>query len=152
MEAIVVDCGKVPLLGRMWLHAFNNILKTFSVGNVENDLEKVILTTKKDHESTYSYKLNMVRQEKVYLKLDTVPKIIHPRRVPYVRIDAMTRELDGWLKDNINLARGESRCPMPCIYDLIAKSAKGCLNFTKPSFGLKRRLHHEHGWRIAWRS
>ncbi|XP_065318228.1 uncharacterized protein LOC135926321 isoform X2 [Gordionus sp. m RMFG-2023] len=27
LEAIVVDCDKIPLLGRMWLHTFNNILK-----------------------------------------------------------------------------------------------------------------------------
>ncbi|CAK9299219.1 unnamed protein product [Gordionus sp. m RMFG-2023] len=91
LEAIVVDCDKVPLLEQMWLHAFNNILKTFLVGSAENDLEKVILTTKKDLESTYSYKPNMVRQGKIHLKFDAVPKIIHPRRVPYAKINAKTQ-------------------------------------------------------------
>ncbi|CAK9291275.1 unnamed protein product [Gordionus sp. m RMFG-2023] len=151
LEAIVVDCDKIPLLGRMWLHTFNNILKTFLVGNVENDLEKIISTTKKDLESTYSYKPKMVRQEKVHLKPDAAPKIIPSRRIPCAKINATTQKLDCWLKnDKINLARKEFRCPMPCTSDAVWKLSRRCLYFTKPSFSLKRRLHHEHGWRIAW--
>ncbi|XP_065323671.1 uncharacterized protein LOC135930811 [Gordionus sp. m RMFG-2023] len=127
LEAIVVDCDKIPLLGRVWLYTFN-ILKTFLVGNVENDLEKIISTTKKDLKSTYSYKPKMVRQEKVHLKLDAATKIILS-----AKIDATTQKLDCCLKhDKINLARKESRCPMPCTSDPVWTS---CLYFTKPSFG-----------------
>ncbi|XP_065315590.1 TBC1 domain family member 5 homolog A-like [Gordionus sp. m RMFG-2023] len=74
--AVIVKSNKNALLGRMWINAFNCEFK---------------LTTKPIN------KVNV----KIHLRNDAKPKIIPPRRIPYSKIDAVTKELTRWIDEGL---------------------------------------------------
>ncbi|XP_065323738.1 uncharacterized protein LOC135930867 [Gordionus sp. m RMFG-2023] len=100
LTAYVVQSDKFALLGRTWITVFGNILDKF-VNMVEDDFDNTIQELIKQ----CNFKLNKKPMLRSYVKLrlkhDATPKIIPPRRIPYSRIDLITKELQKWIKDKV---------------------------------------------------
>ncbi|XP_065317406.1 uncharacterized protein LOC135925825 [Gordionus sp. m RMFG-2023] len=100
LTAYVVQSDKIALLGRTWIAVFRNILDRF-VNLVEEDYDNTIQELIKQCESKLSKKPILRNYVKLHLKQGATPKIIPPRRVPYSRIDLVTKELQKWISDKI---------------------------------------------------